>query len=157
MGNGSLYRFGRLNRHERRSASSSPAATRAGWLPVLQSALSYFAGMLTSDDVSTRLSEELARITDSSLLARICELLVSPYPVQRDWEYGRCGEQFVCWTVLEHPPSNTAVAYCEQGFGPSDPWGLVFLSGDHMGIGMDSGWFPTFESAMRESMVMGWP
>jgi hypothetical protein len=26
----------------------------------------------------------------------------------------------------------------EQGFGPSNPWGLVSLSGEHMGIGMDS-------------------
>ena len=56
--------------------------------------------------------------------------------------------------VLKHQHSDTGIAYCEQGFGPSDPWGLVFLSGDHMGIGMDSGWFSTLESAMRESM--GW-
>jgi hypothetical protein len=55
--------------------------------------------------------------------------------------------------VLEHPPSNTGIAYSPQGFGPSDPWGLVSLSGDHMGIGMDSGWFPTLESAMRDSMA----
>ena len=56
--------------------------------------------------------------------------------------------------MLEHSPSNTAIAYCEQGFGPSDPWGLAFLSGEHMGIGMDCGWFSTLESAMRDSMAL---
>jgi hypothetical protein len=55
--------------------------------------------------------------------------------------------------VLEHPPSNTGIAYCAQGFGPSDPWGIVFLSGELTGIGMDSAWFSTLESAMRESMA----
>jgi hypothetical protein len=109
--------------------------------------------MLTANDVSSLVREQLDRITDPVLSTRISELLVAPYPVERDWDYGSIGERFVCWTVLEHPPSNTAIAYCEQGFGPSDPWGLVSVSGDHMGIGMDSGWFSTLESAMRDSMA----
>jgi hypothetical protein len=109
--------------------------------------------MLTANEVSSLVSEELTCVTDAALLARIRELLVVPYPVERDWDYGRVGERFTCWTVLEHPPSNTGIAYCPQGFGPSYPWGLIFLSGEHMGIGMDSAWFSTFESAMRESMA----
>ena len=109
--------------------------------------------MLTAKDVSSFVGEELAKITDAALLARIRELLVSPYPVERDWDYGRAGEKFTCWTVLEHPASNTGIAYCSEGFGPKDPWGLVSLSGDHMSIGMDCGWFPRLESAMRESMA----
>ncbi len=109
--------------------------------------------MLTADQVSSLVQRELAQLSDPALLTRIKELLVSPYPVERAWDYGRFGEKFVCWTVLEHRPSNTAIAYCEQGFGPSDPWGLVFISGEHVGIGMDSGWFATLESAMRDSMA----
>jgi hypothetical protein len=109
--------------------------------------------MVTAQEVSSLLSAELARIADAALLARILELLVSPYPVERAWDYGHPGEHYTCWTVLEHPSSNTGIAFCRQGFGPSDPWGLVFLSGDCVGIGMDSGWFPTLESAMRESMA----
>jgi hypothetical protein len=113
--------------------------------------------MLTSNEVSSLVSEELSRITDTALLARIRDLLVVPYPVERDWDYGRTGERFTCWTLLEHPPSNTGIAYCTQGFGPSEPWGLVFLSGKHMGIGMDASWFLTLESAMRESMAWDGP
>lgn len=114
--------------------------------------------MLTANDVSSFVREELEKIADPALLARIRELLVSPYAVERDWDYGRTGEKFTCWTVLEHRPSNTAIAYCSEGFGPTDPWGLVFLSGDNrMGIGMDSAWFPTLESAVRESMAWDGP
>jgi hypothetical protein len=109
--------------------------------------------VLTAADVSSLVKDEFSRITDVAVLDRIRELLVSPYPVERAWDYGKSGERYTCWTVLEHPSSNSGIAYCLQGFGPSDPWGLVFLSGDHMGIGMDSGWFPTLESAMRESMA----
>jgi len=107
--------------------------------------------MRTVDQISSLVREELDRIADPALLNRIRELLVTPYPVVRDWDYGHVAERFTCWTVLEHPSSNTAIAYCEQGFGPANPWGLVFLSGEHMSIGMDSGWFSTLESAMRES------
>jgi len=57
----------------------------------------------------------------------------------------------VCWTVLEHQPSGTGIAYCEEGFGPDFPWGLVFLSGPHMSMGMDSAWFASLEDAVRKS------
>lgn len=109
--------------------------------------------MLTANDVVSLVNEELLRITDAPLLARIRELLVVPYPVERDWDYGQDGESFICWTVLEHPPSNTGVVYCPQGFGPSNPWGLVFLSGEYIGLGADCSWFENLESAMRESMA----
>jgi hypothetical protein len=105
--------------------------------------------MLTANEVSSLVSEELTRITDAALLARIRELLVVPCPVERDWEYGRVGERFTCWT--------TGIAYCPQGFGPPDPWGLIFLSGEHMGIGMDSAWFSKLESATRDSMAWNGP
>lgn len=109
--------------------------------------------VLTADDVSSLVAKQLERIVDAALLTRVRELLVSPYAVERGWDYGRVGEKFTCWTILEHWPSNTGIAYCSQGFGPTDPWGLVFLSGDHMSIGMDCAWYPTLESAVRESMA----
>jgi hypothetical protein len=109
--------------------------------------------MLTADEISSLVRQDLDHITDPALLNRIRELLVKPYPVERDWDYGHIGERFTCWTVLEHQPSNTAIVYCEKGFGPSDSWGLVFLSGKHLEIGMDCSWFSTLESAVRESMA----
>jgi hypothetical protein len=104
-------------------------------------------------DISSRVEQELKQISDGKLVNRIRELLATPYPVERAWDYGSRGEHFVCWTVLEHHPSNTGIAYCLQGFGPSYPWGLVSLSGSHMNIGMDSPWFASLEDAMRASMA----
>jgi hypothetical protein len=110
-----------------------------------------------AEEIAQRVKQELERITDDRLKARICELLVTPYPVERDWDYGAPGEHFTCWTVLEHRASNTGIAFCAQGFGPSYPWGLVSLSGPHMSIGMDSGWFISLEQAMRDSMAWDGP
>ena len=107
--------------------------------------------------VTKLLERELAAISDSAVRDLVNRLRVEPYPVERDWDYGALGERHVCWTVLEHRPSNTGVAYCDAGFGPAHPWGLVFLSGPHMSIGMDSAWFATVEAAVRESMAWDRP
>jgi hypothetical protein len=107
--------------------------------------------------VALRVERELAGIRDPTLLALVRDLLVDPYPVERDWDYGAPGQKYVCWTVLEHRPSGTGVAYCEQGFGPAFSWGLVFLAGPHLGMGMDSGWYASLEDAVRESCAWGGP
>ncbi len=104
------------------------------------------------DRILGLIDAELAKIDDRDLVERIRELLVTPQPVSREWDYGAPSQTYVCWTVLEHPASNTGVAYCESGFGPSHPWGLVWLSGPYMSMGMDSGWYPNLEDAVRESM-----
>jgi len=95
---------------------------------------------------------ELAMLNDERVVLYIRALLVPPTPVVRDWDYGAPGEAYPCWTVLAHTASNTGIAYCESGFGPRSPWGLVFLTGtSHMSIGMDSGWFASFLEAFFES------
>ena len=110
---------------------------------------------LSSERVRALVDAELSRITDAKLAARIRELLVPPRPVEREWDYGPPGQTYTCWTVLEDPDSNSGIAYCEEGFGPTFPWGLVFLTGEYLSIGMDAGWFDTLEEAMLNSMA--WP
>lgn len=107
--------------------------------------------------VTELVERELAAITDPAVRDLVLRLRVDPYPVERDWDYGAPGERHICWTVLEHRPSNTGVAHCDAGFGPTHPWGLVFLSGPRASIGMDSGWFATLEGAVRESMAWDGP
>jgi hypothetical protein len=113
--------------------------------------------MRSAKDISDLVEQEILRISEKRLAQKVRELLVTPYPVSRPWDYGAVGEQFTCWTVLEHSPSNTGIAFCSEGFGPSYPWGLVFLSGPHMNIGMDSCWYVSLEQAMRESMAWDQP
>ena len=86
---------------------------------------------IDSDTLKTLVRDELGRTADARVTTHIRSLLVEPTPVLRDWDYGVKGQQYVCWNVLEHGPSNTAIAYCETGFGlrrPGDlsPWrGLI--------------------------------
>jgi len=100
---------------------------------------------------------ELDRIADKDLVAAIVPLLVAPRLEDRGWDYGAPDQTYPCWIVLEHAPSNTAIAYCVQGFGPGCPWGLLFLRGEHLSMGMDSGWFTFLEDAFRGSMACDLP
>jgi hypothetical protein len=96
---------------------------------------------------------ELARIKDSATLSAISQWLVDPRCEQREWDYCDDGRSYPCWIVLEHPPSNTCIVYCEQGFGPSCPWGLVFIAGEHLSMGADYSWCSSLEEAFVESMA----
>jgi hypothetical protein len=109
--------------------------------------------MVTNTDTLKALVEdELARMADARVTSHIRSLLTEPKPVLRDWDYGEKGQQYVCWIVLEDHASKTGIAYCESGFGPKAPWGLIFLEQDSS-IGMDSSWFTTFLQAYFESVA----
>jgi hypothetical protein len=79
--------------------------------------------MPNAEDVAALVERELEGITDRRLAGMIRGLLVAPYPVERGWDYGTRGQKFTCWTIPEHHPSNTGIAFCAEGFGPSCPWG----------------------------------
>jgi hypothetical protein len=106
----------------------------------------------TSAYVEELVARELSTITQPDLVALIKALRVMPRREDRPWDYGSAGQTFPCWIVLDHIPSNTAIAYCAQGFGPNCPWGLLFVK-DHLNMGMDSSWFTSLEDAVRGSMA----
>lgn len=102
------------------------------------------------------IDRELERLSDARVKGHIRRLLVDPRPVLRNWDYGKPGEQYPCWAVLNDSGSNTGIAYCESGFGPRSPWGLVWLGNDdakHLSMGMDAGWFSTFLEAYFDSFA----
>lgn len=110
---------------------------------------------MTASEVQTSVEAELARISEPSTVALIRSLLVQPRCEQRPWDYGEPGQTYPCWIVAEHPASNTAFAYCEHGFGPRCPWGLLACSGEFLNMGMDSSWFSSLEDCVRDSFA--WP
>jgi len=107
--------------------------------------------MMNSDAIDALVDQELKGITDAKLAERIAGLRVKPHCVERAWDYGEDGLTYPCWTILEHGDSNTGIAYCNEGFGPSSPWGLVSLSGPDMNIGMDCQWWESLMIAVRVS------
>jgi hypothetical protein len=106
----------------------------------------------SASSITDLVEEELLAMGDPRVVAHIRGLLVTPRVEMRGWDYGEPDQEFPCWIVLEHAASNTGIAYSEHGFGPSFPWGIVFLGGaEHMSMGMDSAWFDYFMEAYFES------
>jgi hypothetical protein len=108
---------------------------------------------VTPAKIQVLLETELSALKDQRVMTHVRSLLVEPTAVTREWAYGKPGDRYPCWAILNHSDSNTGIAYCESGFGPRCPWGLVFLSGIHMSIGMDSAWYEHFLDAYFESMA----
>ena len=109
----------------------------------------------TPEDLKAMIEAELTLLTSSDLLMAIRNGLVEPRPIQLNWDYGTPGQQFDGWIVFDHAAiSRTCIAYCEQGFGPTAPWGLIWDVEDRgggYGMGMDSGWYQTFIGVFKES------
>jgi hypothetical protein len=92
------------------------------------------------------IGRELTKFPDERIIHHIRAHLVEPAPELRDWDYGAPDQQYPCWIVFRHAASNTGIAFCEQGFGPRCPWGLLWIGGggEQMSIGQDSGWYTSF-------------
>jgi len=108
------------------------------------------------ETLKSLIERELESLSDARVLGHIRGLLVEPEVVFRAWDYGKPGEQYACWTVLRHAASKTGIAYCENGFGPRCPWGLVGVEEDDEpgSIGMDSGWFMSLLDAYFDSFAV---
>ena len=107
-------------------------------------------------EIEALIELEIQKIADPLVLAHLRKLRVVPYMTSRVWEYGEPGQAFPCWIVLEHPSSNTGICFCESGFGPRHPWGLVGLNGSpaEMSMGADSAWFSSFKEAFFDSFAV---
>jgi hypothetical protein len=106
---------------------------------------------VTPQQIQALVEAELQGLRDGRVATHIRSLLVLPSAQEREWDYGTPGQTYPCWAVLDHAKSNSGIAYCQFGFGPEMPWGLVSLSGAHMSMGMDCQWFDSFLDAYFES------
>lgn len=104
-------------------------------------------------NISHLVEQEIAKISQAELIETIRKYVVTPRCENRPWNYGEPNQTFPCWIVMEDRNQNAAVAYCEEGFGPHDPWGLLFVDGPHLSMGMDSGWFSNLEDGVRASVL----
>jgi hypothetical protein len=106
----------------------------------------------TASKVSELVEQQLSRVIDPRTGALIRSLLVPPRCEFRPWDYAPDTE-YPCWIVAEHGSSGTCFAYCEHGFGPKCPWGLLWIRGEHLSMGMDCAWYDSLEDAVRESFA----
>jgi hypothetical protein len=104
------------------------------------------------EKLKSLIERELANVRDDRVVQHVQSLLIEPRPEFRDWDYGAPNQQYLCWVVLDHH-SGTSIAYCEEGFGPRSPWGLISSDWRHGTMGMDSAWYPIFMEAYFESFA----
>jgi hypothetical protein len=76
---------------------------------------------------------ELERVPDSDCRERLARVLVEPTFVSLAWEYGALGATRLCCVVARLEDGDRALVYCEDGFGPQEPWGAVSLGEASMG------------------------
>jgi len=107
---------------------------------------------VTAEILQALIEAELATLSDARVIAHIRGVLIEPYVLLRDWDYGEPDQRYPCWMVLRDAHSGGEVAYCEYGFGPRCPWGLV-SSGENQSMGIDAGWYTTFLDAFFESFA----
>ncbi len=103
---------------------------------------------LTAVMITTLVDAQLKEVSDETVRSLIQSHRVAPRCEPRPWDYAESNQTYPCWIVLEH--RDVAVAYCEQGFGPRNPWGLLWIAGARLSMGMDSGWFNSLEDAARD-------
>jgi hypothetical protein len=104
----------------------------------------------TEAEIRSLVERELASITDRVVIEGLRAHLVPPSLHFRNWDYGKPGERYPCWSIASDPSTDTGIVYSEHGFGPRNPWGLVFLSEPF--LGEDSGWFTDLVSAFLDSL-----
>lgn len=109
---------------------------------------------MTAEEVNAFVQAEINKINDPLVNAALRSFLVFPSYHQRPWEWNKTPEEYPCWTVVRHEDSDTNIVYSEHGFGPKNPWGLVFSS-PQKGFGADSAWFQTLELAFCDSVAAG--
>jgi hypothetical protein len=56
---------------------------------------------IDSARLRTLIDTEIALLRDQRVVRQVRSLLVEPYVVMRDWDYGKEGEAFPCWGVLD--------------------------------------------------------
>ena len=108
--------------------------------------------MINSAEVMSALVDsQVKMIADPIVRSALQSFLIPPIKQDREWFYGAPLEKLLCWLVMEDTKSDTGIVYSEVGFGPRNPWGLVFLS--KLIIADDAGWFPTLERAFYDSFT----
>jgi hypothetical protein len=109
---------------------------------------------LASDDVSRVVQEQMASIADPVVREGLTRILIPPEHHLRNWDYGWPGERLACWTLAVHRQLERSLVYCERGFGPTLPWGLVHAT--NLWFGKQSDWYRSLRDCFLDSWAAGY-
>jgi hypothetical protein len=89
-------------------------------------------------EICKLLDDETDHVADQSHRQLLLDLLTVPRRRKLMWEYG-WQERLTCWQVGQSTDNDIWLVYCEDGFGPSFPWGFVFP--ESQSLGNDGQWY----------------
>lgn len=105
-----------------------------------------------ANEVSVLVESEIRSFADPETAAGIRGFLVGPRVEMRTWGWHQPIRKYPVWIIAESSKYDYGIAFSDYGFAPQNPWGLVFLS--HSGFDADYCWYPTLESAYRDSRLI---
>ena len=105
------------------------------------------------DNIKEIVAKEILKIKDPIILNGLGQILIKPFKHLRTWDYSTTNEKFSCWSIALDSGTDTSLIYCDKGFGPKTPWGLV--STKNLYFGMDSAWFNNLEECYLDSFAGG--
>lgn len=105
------------------------------------------------NDISDMINAEMSQLLDQGITEKIRTMLVFPEEIQCAWQYKEwqhdTNNLFPCWKVLV-TEDNACIVYCEYGFGPRYPWGLISIESSPPSMGDDSSWHASFVDAVAD-------
>jgi hypothetical protein len=114
--------------------------------------------MTGAAQISAAIDADLRNLRDPRVRAHIEAFrLPTPTPIRLGWDYGKADEAFDGWLVFDDREHHDGIAFCDQGFGPRTPWGLINTGDAYPRMGMDSGWFHRFMDAYFEAAASALP
>ena len=108
----------------------------------------------TYEEIERLVAAELDLIRDAARREELRRYLVEPRLVMLGWDYGD-PDELPCWLIGRRSDGRYDLVYCDDGFGPSFPWGCVFP--DEASMGMDAQWSVGLENAAIKAGLLDAP
>jgi hypothetical protein len=99
------------------------------------------------DQVAALVADELSVMPAGPVREAVAACLVPPAACTRGWSYSDA--EFQTWCIAVR--GDTELHFCPEGFGPSDPWGV--LRAHDPDLGTDDCWYATLSDAV---IAAGW-
>jgi hypothetical protein len=94
---------------------------------------------MNSESVQKLVEEQISAISDNDRQFALRAIVVNPYMELREWDYAE-NTKYQCWIIAEPKNDNYVFAFCNKGFGPNAPWGII-KKDIHGSMGPDACWY----------------
>jgi len=104
------------------------------------------------EEVAALVDSELLKIGTPEVLEGLKFSLIKPRIEFRWWDWQKPAKQYPVWIVAESSVNDYGIDFTDYGFGPEQPWGLVFLSKENFDA--DYCWYGSLGEAYLRSRLI---